>query len=49
MLMTIALVLGILWLLGLVAIHITTPILHLLLIVALVVFMYDLLVKRRGA
>jgi hypothetical protein len=48
MLMTIAIVLAVLWLLGLVAIHISSPILHLVLIVALIVFIYDLVVRGRG-
>lgn len=47
MLMTIAIVIGILWLLGIVAIHISSPLLHLLLIIAIVIFIYDL-VTRRG-
>ena len=49
MLLTIAVVLGILWLLGLVAIHITSPLLHLVLVIALIVFLYDLVVHKRGA
>lgn len=45
MLTTIALVLAVLWLLGLVAN--VGSIIHLLLVVALVVFAYDMLVGRR--
>ena len=46
MLLIIAVVLGILWLLGIVAIHITSPLLHLLLLVALIIFIYDLIARR---
>jgi hypothetical protein len=46
MLLTIAIILGILWLLGLVAIHITSPLLHLILLVAVIVFIYDLVTGR---
>jgi hypothetical protein len=48
MLMTIAIVLAVLWFLGLIAVHITSPLLHLILIIALVVFIYDLVVRGRG-
>lgn len=47
MLLTIAVILGILWLLGLVAIHIASPLFHLLIVIAVVLFIYDLIVKRR--
>lgn len=46
MLLTIAIVLGILWLLGIIAIHISSPLLHLLLLVAVVVFIYDIVTRR---
>jgi hypothetical protein len=49
MLLTIAIVLGILWLLGVVAIHITSPLIHLVIIIAVVVFIYDLIVGRNRA
>jgi len=48
MLLTIAIVLGILWLLGIVVIHIASPLLHLVLLIALIVFLYDLVVRKRG-
>jgi Family of unknown function (DUF5670) len=48
MLLIIAVVLGLLWLLGLVAIHIASPLFHLLIVIAVVVFIYDLIVKRRA-
>jgi hypothetical protein len=47
MLMTIALILFVLWLLGVVAFHIASGLIHLVLIVALVVFLYDLFTGRR--
>ena len=43
MLRIIAIVLIVLWLLGKIAIDISTPLLHLLIVIALVVFIYDLL------
>jgi hypothetical protein len=49
MLLMIAVVLGILWLLGLVAIHIASPLLHLVLVIALVIFIYDIITKRGKA
>jgi uncharacterized protein DUF5670 len=47
MLLAVAVVLGILWLLGLVVVHITSPILHLLLVVAVAVIIYDFMTKRK--
>lgn len=47
MLMTIALVLAILWLLGFIG-HIGGGLIHLLLVVALIVFIYNLVVGRRS-
>ena len=44
----IAIVLIVLWLLGKIAIHISTPLLHLLLIIAVVVFLYDMFVPRKN-
>ena len=48
MLLIIAVILGVLWLLGVVAIHITSPLLHLIIIIAVVIFIYDLLSRRRA-
>lgn len=45
---TVAVVLAILWALGLFAVHITSPLIHLILVVALVIFIYDLLKGRRA-
>ena len=47
MLITIAAILFILWLLGFVAFHIAGGFIHILLIVAAVVILWDLLVGRR--
>jgi hypothetical protein len=47
MLLTIAVILFILWLLGFVAFHVAGGLIHLLLIVAVVVILWDLLVGRR--
>ena len=47
MFLIIAIVLGILWLLGIVVVHISSPLLHLLLVIAIIIFIYDLL-SRRG-
>ncbi len=47
MLLTVAVILGVLWLLGVVAINVTTPLIHVILVVALIVFIYDV-VARRG-
>jgi len=47
MMLAIALVLGILWLLGIVVIHVTSPLLHLLLLIALVVLVYHMVTARR--
>lgn len=49
MLLVVAVVLGVLWLLGLVAVHIASPLLHLLLVIAIIVFIYDLITKRGRA
>lgn len=48
MLLTIAVILGILWLLGVVAIHVASPLIHLVIVIAVVIFIYDLIVKRRA-
>lgn len=49
MFLTIAIVLGVLWLMGFLVIHITSPLLHLLLLIAIVIFIYDLVVGRGRA
>ena len=46
MLLTIAIVLGILWLLG-VLVHVGGGLIHLVLLIALIVFVYDLIIGRR--
>jgi hypothetical protein len=48
MLVIIAVIFLILWLLGVVAIHISSPLIHLLLIIAVVIFLYDLFIRRRS-
>ncbi len=47
MLLAIAVVLVILWLLGIVVIHIASPLLHLVILIAVVVFIYDVLTRRK--
>lgn len=47
MILIIALILGVLWLMGLLVVHISTPLIHLLLLIAAVIFIYDL-ISRRG-
>jgi hypothetical protein len=47
MLVTIAVILFILWLLGFVAFHVAGGFIHLLLVVAVIVILWDLLVGRR--
>lgn len=46
MFLTIAVILGILWLLGVVVIDVSTPLLHLVLVIALIVFIYGLITRR---
>jgi hypothetical protein len=48
MLMTIAVILVILWALGFFAVHIGGGLIHTLLVIALVVFIYNMLVSRRN-
>lgn len=48
MLWTIAIILFVLWLLGVVALHITAALIHLLLIVAIIVIIYRLVVGNRS-
>lgn len=48
MLFTIALVLFILWLLGIVVIHVSSWLIHLLIIAAIIVFLYEFLFARRS-
>jgi predicted membrane metal-binding protein len=47
MLRTIAIILLVVWLVSLL-LHVTSGLIHLLLLAAIVVFVYDLLVGRRG-
>lgn len=47
MLLTLAVILGIMWLAGILVIHIASPLLHLLLLIALVIFIYDALIGRK--
>ena len=49
MLLFIAVVLGILWFLGFLVIHISTPLLHLLLLIAVIIFIFDFVTKRGRA
>ena len=49
MLLVIAVILGVLWLLGILVIHIASPLFHLILVIAIIIFIYDLVVKRRRA
>ncbi len=46
MLVTIAIILAILWLLGVLVIHISSPLLHIILLVAIVVFIFNLVSGR---
>ena len=48
MLLIIAIVLAVLWLLGFLVINISSPLIHILLVVALVIFIYDLVTKHRS-
>lgn len=48
MLTTIVVILVVLWLLGFLVVHIGGGLIHLLLVLALIVFIYDLLVRRRA-
>jgi len=48
MLLTIAVILFILWLLGFVAFHIAGGFIHILLIIAIIVIIWNLLTGRRG-
>jgi Family of unknown function (DUF5670) len=48
MLWGIALILLVLWLLGILVIHITSGVIHLLLLVALIVLVYNLVVRSRS-
>lgn len=49
MLMTIALVLAVLWALGYFAVNIGGGLIHVLLVIALVVFIYNILTNRQSA
>lgn len=48
LLLIIGLILVVLWLLGLVAFHITTPVLHAVLIIGLILIILDLANSRRN-
>jgi hypothetical protein len=48
MLWTIVVVLLVLWLLGFLVIHITSGLIHLLLLVAIIVLVYNLVVRSRS-
>ena len=48
MLMTIAIILAVLWALGFFAVHIGGGLIHILLVIALVVFIYNMIVGRRS-
>ncbi len=47
MLLTIAIILGLLWFFGFIVIHVGGGLIHLILLIALVVLIYDLIVGRR--
>lgn len=47
MLLVVAIIIGILWLTGKLVINISSPLLHLLLVIAAVIVMYDLAAGRR--
>ncbi len=48
MLMTIAIILAVLWALGFFVVHIGGGLIHLLLVIALIVFIYNMVVSRRS-
>ena len=47
MLTTIVVILVVLWLLGFLVVHIGGGLIHILLVIALIVFIYDMLMRRR--
>ena len=47
MLMTIAIIMAILWALGYFAVHIGGDLIHILLVIALIVFIYNMIVGKR--
>jgi hypothetical protein len=49
MLMAIAIILVVLWALGFFVVHIGGGLIHILLVIALIAFIYNMLVGRRGA
>ena len=49
MLLILAIVLLVLWLLGFVAFHVTTGLIHIALVIALILFIWHLLAGRRTA
>lgn len=48
MLMTIAIILAVFWALGFFVVHIGGGLIHLLLVIALIVFIYNMVVGRRS-
>jgi len=46
MLLSLAVVLGILWAMGLLVVYISNPILHLVLVIAVIVVVFDLFTRR---
>lgn len=49
MLSTIVIVLVVLWLLGFLAVNIASPLIHFLIVLAVIIFIYDLVTKRGRA
>lgn len=47
MLLILAIVLAILWLLAEVVVHVAGPLIHLVLVIAIIVFIYDLVTKNK--
>ena len=48
MLLTIAIILLILWALGFLAFHIASPLIHIILVIAIIVFIWNFVVGRRA-
>lgn len=49
MLLTIAIILAVLWALGFFAVHVGGGLIHILLVIALIVFIYNMLTGKRSA
>lgn len=45
---TVAVVLAILWAIGFLAVHVASPLIHLLLVIAVIVIVYNLVTGRRA-